>query len=713
MSVTSYKVGGANLSDICNTENQSYYGDITTNYNQNGSDVGTILSLNTFTTDAIITPCKYTAEINQYNTGAVWNGPAIIAGTPLLSFSSVSMSTNGVNALACASPFGFVYYSSNSGQNWTKSPSTETPNWNCVSLSSGVNALACADSNVSVGTSYIYWSNDSGQSWTKVAPVTGSWTSISISSNGQYGVACAANYYIYWSNDSGHTWTQSSSGTPNWKSVSISSSGQYALACAANDYIYWSNDYGHTWILSLAGSWKSISISSSGQYAIVCNYGVGYIYWSDTYGQTWNISNSGQFEWYSVSISSTGQYAVACVNPTTYANTKQIYHSNDYGETWNTSNSPVLTKWTGVSISGNGQYAIACNDYTEDQIVYSSNTSTTYVNKDLTAVFEPLYKYNTWALAPNQPSISTAYWRGISASSTGQYVIACTNGSVNDLYYSTDKGVSWTLGLNGSTSPSSGDFWNDVSISSSGQYMVACSVLNAGAIWYSNNFGILGSWFTASNSSGEWGSISISGNGLYVIAGIYNGGHISYSSNSGVSFTVSSSSAIANWSSMSLSSNGDYAIACSSGGSGQIYYSTDKGVSWTASYFSTGGLATGNWDSVSISSSGQYAVAASSSQIYYSNGGGTFWTQAYSVTPALASGAAWTDIAISYTGQYAVACTYAGQIYYSSDYGNKWVVATGSPTGNWWAITISGNGQYAFGTDDLGGQKIYKCLATN
>ena len=48
MSVTIYKAGGTNLSDICNTANHSYYGDISSNYNQNGIDVGTVLSLQTF-----------------------------------------------------------------------------------------------------------------------------------------------------------------------------------------------------------------------------------------------------------------------------------------------------------------------------------------------------------------------------------------------------------------------------------------------------------------------------------------------------------------------------------------------------------------------------------------------------------------------------------------------------------------------------------------
>ena len=125
MSVTSYKVGGVDLRDILNTENHLYYGDITTNYNKTASsitsDIGTIFSLQTFSpVPGTITPSNYTAEINQYNTGALWNGPATFVsggGTATQLWTSISISTTGQYAIACSfSDIGFpgtIYYSSN------------------------------------------------------------------------------------------------------------------------------------------------------------------------------------------------------------------------------------------------------------------------------------------------------------------------------------------------------------------------------------------------------------------------------------------------------------------------------------------------------------------------------------------------------------------------------------------------------------------------
>ena len=120
---------------------------------------------------------------------------------------------------------------------------------------------------------------NTGASWSLATQPSGvaseNWDSVSISSSGQYTVACVSNGKIYYSNDYGQSWTVSTSASTYWESVSISSSGQYAIACVFNGKIYYSNNYGETWTVSTSASatWYSVSISSSGQYAIVCIYG--------------------------------------------------------------------------------------------------------------------------------------------------------------------------------------------------------------------------------------------------------------------------------------------------------------------------------------------------------------------------------------------------------------------------------------------------------
>ena len=108
---TNYTSTGVDLSDILNKENNEYYGDITTNYNRTiistTSDIGTIFSLQTFSPAPLsITSSNYTANINQYNTGALWNGPATFVsggGTATQLWTSVSISGREQYAVGCIS----------------------------------------------------------------------------------------------------------------------------------------------------------------------------------------------------------------------------------------------------------------------------------------------------------------------------------------------------------------------------------------------------------------------------------------------------------------------------------------------------------------------------------------------------------------------------------------------------------------------------------
>ena len=96
--VTTYKQSSVNLSDICNTVDHSYYGDIQTNFTQNGVDIGNVLSLSTFSgVTGTIAPCGYTANITQYNTGLNWTVSNSVSGN----WYSVSISSSGQYALAC------------------------------------------------------------------------------------------------------------------------------------------------------------------------------------------------------------------------------------------------------------------------------------------------------------------------------------------------------------------------------------------------------------------------------------------------------------------------------------------------------------------------------------------------------------------------------------------------------------------------------------
>ena len=156
---------------------------------------------------------------------------------------------------------------------------------------------------------YVTFTETGSSTWT--AKESGRyWSSVSLSSTGQYQTA-VANYggKIYVSSDYGNTWTAKDSNR-NWNSVSLSSTGQYQTAVVSNGQIYVSIDFGNTWTTKeTVRNWRSVSISSSGQYQTACVID-GQIYCSSDYGNTWAAKESSRV-WYSVSLSSTGQYMTA------------------------------------------------------------------------------------------------------------------------------------------------------------------------------------------------------------------------------------------------------------------------------------------------------------------------------------------------------------------------------------------------------------------
>ena len=288
-------------------------------------------------------------------------------------------------------------------------------NWTSISVSSTGQYRSAV-----VEGGYIWTSSDYGATWTsRTAPGTPSWVYISLSSTGQYQSAMATNGYIWTSSDYGVTWTSRTTvGSRNWYSISISSTGQYQSAVVNGGYIWTSSDYGVSWGSRTApGSlnWISISLSSTGQYQSASIYGSGYIWTSSDYGVTWTSrTGPGSLSWRSIAVSSTGQYQSAVV-----ANGGNIWNSSDYGITWTVRSSPGTPNWVCISLSSTGQYqtAVAYGGY-----IWTSND------------------YGiSWTSRPEPGSLSCF---SISLSSTGQYQSVAVKGGY--IWTSNDYGVTWS-----------------------------------------------------------------------------------------------------------------------------------------------------------------------------------------------------------------------------------------------------------------------------
>ncbi len=165
-------------------------------------------------------------------------------------------------------------------------------------------------------------------------------------------------------------------------------------------------------------------------------------------------------------------------------------------------------------------------------------------------------------------------------------------------------------------------------------------------------------------------------------------GDIYTSTDSGVTWT--SRNKLSYWSSVASSSDGIKLVAVSQGEGAsstgaQIYTSTDSGATWTARESNR------VWRSVASSSDGTKLAAVAHGYIYTSTDSGATWTEQTS------SGSRyWYSISSSSDGIKLVAATQQstssnGQIYTSTDSGVTWK-ATGQ-SGNWTAVVSSSDGK--------------------
>lgn len=303
------------------------------------------------------------------------------------------------------------------------------------------------------------------------------------------------------------------------------------------------------------------------------------------------------------------------------------------------------TNVSATSSDGNIVYACASNDYL-------------YKSIDGGQTFSPITSLS-----------SSLPWIGISTSADGKYVLVCATTN-NNLFLSTDGGITWTIKLSTKN-------WQSVGMSSTGQKMIACAYndyvyisTDYGSTWVQNTIINSGNTtsFNVSKVSGDGNVFTVcygynvfkslndgtswtQVNNLLVSTGIINRLEISYTGqymtlcylDTGLApsiRTYDSSKDASGWSikrtgsvfqtgtSISISSSGQYQTYTfpdnGFGVSGSIGVSSDYGVTFTTN---PGSLTTNNWKFISMSQDGsKQFLGVSNTGIYKStNSGSSFY----------------------------------------------------------------------------------------
>jgi len=181
-----------------------------------------------------------------------------------------------------------------------------------------------------------------------------------------------------------------------------------------------------------------------------------------------------------------------------------------------------------------------------------------------------------------------------------------------------------------------------------------------------NNGHILKDLISTYNNVPNFYAIASSYDGVKLV-GVIQYGQIYTSINSGVTWTLSTSSPSGVWWSVTSSADGTKLVAIMYGG--QIYTSTDSGLTWAPHGPSL------NWRAIASSADGTKLVAGvSGGQIYTSTNSGVTWNISTSSPSAY-----WSSIASSADGTKLVATVEGNQIYRSTDSGLTWSVLSSAP----------------------------------
>jgi photosystem II stability/assembly factor-like uncharacterized protein len=549
------------------------------------------------------------------------------------------------------------------------------------------------------------------------------WSSIAISSSGQYQTAVADNYYIYTSNTYGNSWI-STNLMGSWNSVSVSSTGKYQSATNKYGFIYRSSDYGVTWTTTdTARNWISIAVNSDddiktpendGKYQTAVEYG-GQIYTSSDYGATWTARDSNR-AWISNAINGTGQFQVAVVeggqiytsanNGVTWTardSTRnwrhvdinytgdiqtavvyggQIYVSTDYGATWTT---VLTTNWSNItSVWNTSNWLLAASTYdsltTVDGYIYTSVDNGTNWTERLGAGFKKWTGMSSVYIAPN--------W----------YIAAAV---VNDLIYiSSDNGATWNKTLISNDPANQTKLWNKLTTATDGTNLFIASTVSLPAI------GSSGSIYTTTNGGLTWTERTGAGSRLWTditsvwtgaawyIAATVDGGNVYTSTDGGATWTQQVGSGSRKWTGITSIWTGAawYIAATVSNISAftpdYIYTSTNGGVTWTQQT----GIGLGFWlncSSIWTGAAWYITSVGALNTINTSINGGITWTSRTGPGTRV-----WTDVTSIWTGAawYIAATPVPGNIWTSTDGGANWIEQVSSTNKNWNSVSLSKSG---------------------
>ena len=261
------------------------------------------------------------------------------AGAITKTWGWVASDSDGSFLLTGVRVSGGVYYSANSGVDWTKTSLIDSANWRCGACDSDGSNLIVGGTNF-----VIYTSSDYGSNWTDRDPPTGgsfhNWEAVASDSDGSHLAAAINPGRLYTSANAGVSWTERQpAGNANkfWTFIAMSSDGSKIMVGADSERIYLSVDYGVNWSEirpkgDTTGQWRDGAMSSDGTVLIVGEaFG---LYTSTDSGATWTEEDpAGSDPFNAVDVDSDGSNFIVREDNRLYTGvTTELYSEATWGE---------------------------------------------------------------------------------------------------------------------------------------------------------------------------------------------------------------------------------------------------------------------------------------------------------------------------------------------------------------------------------------------
>jgi hypothetical protein len=429
--------------------------------------------------------------------GATW----AYAGTGLPNY-IVSVASSGSNLLAATYGNG-VWISTNNGTSWT---STSFPSAYAISLLTNGATIYCGAYNG------IWTSTNSGSNWTAIKNNLPSSYVYALAQSGGYLLAGMDGAGVYASTNNGANWSAANTNLTNQTIRTFVMIGSNLYAGTLGGGVFVTNNNGGSWSPSSNGlSSSTISALGAAGSSIFCG----------THGVGFSLSTNNGASWSAISglgTASDSITAFAVLGASVYAGTSSrgVYRSTNNGTSWTAVNNGLTTVYVysllavgtnifagmagGIFVSPNGGANWTLGTGEPLSGIYVSlaglGTSVFAADKHNNDVYKSTDNGITWSALHS--SISSPY--SLTATATNVYAGSYGYG----VYVSTDNGTSWGTAAGG---PLDG-------------YVNALAT-DGTAIYAGTDFGV----YCLPSSSGSWGPVN-TGLTLKVTSCLVTGGSL-------------------------------------------------------------------------------------------------------------------------------------------------------------------------------------------